>query len=740
MTVQREKEEAEERKRVEEEEAAAEAARAEAAANPPPVDPAADGEAEAEEQEDPRSEPSEASEVDLDGEKELLLDLETSAFGHLWLSFEDSARVVVSMDYEKWTDPTDRVYSPKKRRPGVQVLYLTQAGFRFQVLSDGTLVQSWPLAPSASEEFNPKPLLGLGVEPSAAFLPGSKADEEISRSILRSGIVCRTLLSGRVEVLHPDGTFAWRNPTEEELQGRVEALRRVGGAQLDTVVTMMQVYQSGFLRLASITPASLEAGIPGHWLVTRLDGTRVGRAACPQLPDPVEPPPAAAPAAGEEAPAEPAAPEQPELDPAEAELRQQLLNLPGAVEAQGTVEYDLPAVDSHRDIDPHTQQNIFTNSASVLRFDDRDGKRRTCLFGDGTRLEWAQTSSGYEVVVQKQRLAKVVCGVEKSAYTPKTKLIVECHDGTFLEITPQVINDKGELVEASPNRGAPPPTNAGMILRRPDGSIVRSFGDGEVDVIPKSMVVAMGEKEVLQRPNKENTYVAHCHSNELRLDDSEGNNFIVRGDNTLQVELAVSISGEEETASPRCEQSMVPYKHPDSAFLPLPTATPEPRLFVVYGDGEGEEILSPGTVAEIMRMARSDANTAVVDGDPLGTPMLGCSSHTIFTETSSCTPAVPVSPLRLPPIIAGSDLQMDQPWAGSAGMHQMITKASPAAAVEDEAKFTMFRQLIEYPAIPQAAREQYLAGFEKYGIWEREHAAAHEVIGKQSNARNVAQQ
>ncbi|CBZ51087.1 conserved hypothetical protein [Neospora caninum Liverpool] len=58
---------------------------------------------------------------------------------------------------------------------------------------------------------------------SAAIFFGCPEDYEMQRRTFPGGCILRLLLSGRMEILFPDGTFASRNPTPEEFFGRVSS-------------------------------------------------------------------------------------------------------------------------------------------------------------------------------------------------------------------------------------------------------------------------------------------------------------------------------------------------------------------------------------------------------------------------------------------------------------------------------------------------------------------------------------
>merc|ERR1719159_1461475 len=149
-------------------------------------------------------------------------------------------------------------------------------------------------------------------------------------------------------------------------------------------------------------------------------------------------------------------------------------------------------------------------------------------------------------------------------------------------------------------------------------------------------------------------YVARCDQNCIDMTDPEGNYFKLKGDQSLSFTLAVSMGDELE--SPRCTEPGVPYKHPHVSFLPLPEDVPPPRLLVVYGDGEAEELVLPRDVQEAMRTASADKNAVVLKDEQLGAPMENCKCHTIFKTANSDAARLTVDPVDLPPVVAGSHL------------------------------------------------------------------------------------
>eukprot|EP00435_Cladocopium_sp_Y103_P006468 s3885_g2.t1 len=104
-----------------------------------------------------------------------------------------------------------------------------------------------------------------------SYFPGCPEDYEVSRSIF-GGALIKQLISGRIEIFHPDGTVTLRNPTEEELQRRLEVGQQSSSQQClcDEAITedllrrMLLVYKDTFTEDAVSSSATL--GRPGHWV------------------------------------------------------------------------------------------------------------------------------------------------------------------------------------------------------------------------------------------------------------------------------------------------------------------------------------------------------------------------------------------------------------------------------------------------------------------------------------------
>lgn len=290
---------------------------------------------------------------------------------------------------------------------------------------------------------------------------------------------------------------------------------------------------------------------------------------------------------------------------------------------------------------------------------------------------------------------------------------IQCEDGSQLEVVPKVLNERADLVPLDPREistASCPATNAEVCLRRPEGTIVRSVGSGDVNIVSGLRVAALGEKEALQS-NENGAYVAHLNGDSITVKDQEGNTFEVRGDQTVDATLAVSMGN--AITSPRAKKAGTPYLHPDASFLKVPDDAPEPRLFAVYGDGEAEELLPEARVREALRLSKLDRNAVVIEAEAMGYPMEPCLCHTIL-RTASMDPPLGASGTapRLPPVLAGFQ---DAFANGPQGLSRT---------------FTEFRQFIEYPAITVERRQDFQIALARFLAREEEHHREHAEYGE----------
>jgi len=598
-------------------------------------------------------------------------------------------------------------------------------------------------------------------------LPGGPEDCEVARTVTPFGTVVRELLSGRREVYHPDGTCATRNPTLDELRVHCERWRQLGKqegplaafekmsaphgmkelggplAYLEAVTTATEQLHSPDADAESEEPLSPSelvktAGIPGHWRISRPDGTVYGRACVPaeppapppveteENPDGEEPaavPPAASPPpegadgdeAQEEEPVEEAEPPVPwEVIYAE--------RLGGTLIDDGKmVEYPIDSISIEHQIDPHTGQRVTTNAEGLVTFEDSGGGRRVCLHADGTRQIWEEKENGYRVSVERQRVARVRIDTTVRESAPCVKMLVECPDGTQLEVVPRCSSEgTGELLPSDPSVMNPldASKNASVLLRRKDGTIVNSRGSGEVTVASSFDVATRGEQEVLKAEETPGLYTAFCGQDVICLADADGNFFEVRGDQSVDIKLANSMGA--TCTSPRCTKPSTPFRHPNDASLPLPEDVCEPRLFVVYGDGEAEELLLSRDARETLRLAKLDPECVVVEGEQLGPPMDTCICHTIFRAASSDAVSVPPLPIAVPPTVAG------------------FHPGTDAFAPGPGRNYTEFRQFTEYPPISEEQLSRFQEVLKQYHEREGRHRAQQATYGQGLNSRKFA--
>eukprot|EP00930_Biecheleria_cincta_P042054 TRINITY_DN28926_c0_g2_i1.p1 TRINITY_DN28926_c0_g2~~TRINITY_DN28926_c0_g2_i1.p1 ORF type:complete len:1643 (+),score=351.39 TRINITY_DN28926_c0_g2_i1:129-5057(+) len=424
------------------------------------------------------------------------------------------------------------------------------------------------------------------------------------------------------------------------------------------------------------------------------------------------------------------------------------------------IEYTLDPVPMYSQRDPHTGTCSISNEEGMLFLTMPDGKSNVCILPDGTRVMQNQMAEGTELVIEKDRFASVTCKVQDKAYSPNTFVSVVCDDGSCFEIIPRTLNLKGELVPSNPasfikalkeqsskdeplspsktlkgldvtspsgasqhaemggtvldmKKSNDPrvndfSTNASVLLRRPDGMLVNSKGDGDVEIISNFDVAALGEEKALKTSqDRGGVYVAQVDWDRAKIRDDDGNYFELRGDQTVDFKLSVSMG--DDFASPRCTVPNKPFHHPDISFLPLPEEAPTPRLFVVYGDGEAEELISSKNVEELLRLARQDPNSLVIEGEQLGWPMNRCKAHTIHRILPMDPVRLPMTPVHLPPSVAGFGLG-DTPG--------------------NQRTFTEFRQFIEYPMISEETSLSWARALVDYAEEEKRCKAVQDSLGK----------
>lgn len=396
-------------------------------------------------------------------------------------------------------------------------------------------------------------------------------------------------------------------------------------------------------------------------------------------------------------------------------------SLKGTLTNNGTmVEYEIEGVSISNHIDPHSGQRVTTNAEGLLTFEADGGSMRVCIHADGTRHIWEESKLGYRVSVERERCARVTVVSTVNGSEKHVNMLVECADGTKLEVVPQSVSLQGEHIHTDPTMANPLSscTNASVLLRRKDGTIVKSRGSGEVNIASGFDVAARGEKECLSAVEPSGIYTAFCSQDMIGLTDNDGNFFEVRGDQSANSKLVNGMSG--ECNSPRCTKPSIPFQHPNAVSCPVPDDAPQPRLFVVYGDGEAEELLVSRDATEAMRIAKSDTECVVVEGEHLGPPMESCICHTVFRSASSDTVSVPPHAVPMPPSVAS--------------FHPGTNAFAPASG----RSFTEFRQFTEYPQISKEQLVRFKEVLKQYHEQEERLRAQKAAYGQGLNSRKLA--
>jgi len=695
--------------------------------------------------------------VEEDPKSETEVHLEELKMGTFWVAFKDGARCTARVHHEApWIPPDAVCYDSLVTQPGMVFTYTMLSGLTIQVASNGSVTQchsSGVLQSTLAQT-------GVGVPE-----PGCPDDIQAVRTITPFGSLCIELLSGRVEVYHADGTRSLRNPTLEELQKRHEEMKLTGRTrEARFLAKLVENYLVKFGEEPMQEPPKEEhkkAGLPGHWRIARPDGRLFGRVPMPPPPPPGPTPEelaqmeeerlaaeAAAKEAEEAAAAEAAkkkggkkpekadakkggkSPEPPvEEEPVEEEppppppppppTIDELI--PGVVVDDGAIlEYEIGTVSATTAVDPHTWQLIHMHGENMLRFSNEQEMSRVNICLDQTRMSRTMTPDGHSVKIEKVGLPVVSCSTVTAGAHPLSRVQVSCPDGTEIEVVPRRVDD-GQLSacclepsasEPAPDAEAPLSTNASVTLRRKDGATVHSRGSGEVDIATN------GQQKVLLDPdatiNEEatlkNLYTAHCHHDKITVTDSNGSTFDVYGNQSATVAPA----GVEEAAvplqSPRCLKPSKAYglENVDGQLDSHPKGLPEPRLFVVYGDGEAEELLLTKDVKEVLRLAKADPACAVVEGEPMGAPMEMCRSHSIYRTIDAQPDAEHLDPLAMPPIIEHRQ--------------RALTTYSPPPP---SCMYMQWRNFVEYPPVTEKRQAAFRDVLRRYHEWEERFRREH---------------
>eukprot|EP00927_Polykrikos_kofoidii_P077950 TRINITY_DN74830_c0_g1_i1.p1 TRINITY_DN74830_c0_g1~~TRINITY_DN74830_c0_g1_i1.p1 ORF type:complete len:1500 (+),score=349.88 TRINITY_DN74830_c0_g1_i1:71-4570(+) len=668
------------------------------------------------------------------------LRLEDLVFGKFYVAFPDGARCTFRIHHERpWWAEGETTFDPVAVQPGVFATYTTTTGTIVQVFSDAVVRQVSPVRPRAQASATAATAAKLG----KAGELGGPEDPELSRHFTPFGVLIIELLSGRREVYYPDGVRAVRNPTLPEIQERLKSSAYGSAPERDALERFAA--SLGALETAK----AKAAGLAGHWRVVSANGQVFGRAqAAPERPQSekwnhrrgsgasVAPRDDGGVRGDEDVGGEDqdeTAGEEEEMEPAMSPAAILLDTLGGMlVDGGKTVEYEVEPLPVVEHVDPHTGQQLTTGKDGHLMYSDARGNVTTCILPDGTHMVRTLEESGYTVVVEKGGSSRVACTVNDRGTTARCfSVAVMCEDGTELEVQPQSLNFNGFFVPADPSIDDPATvsTNASVAVKHRMGSVVTSRGSGEVDV-QTSFTFGGDLGATLDRGK---VYSARVDKDTLGITDRDGNSFTVHGDQTVRVQLSGSRG--DDFASPRCVMPGLPYKHPDAEFLPLPESPLEPLLFVVYGDGEAEEVMPTREAREALRLASLDQHTVIVE-EQMGAPMEMCRCHTILRSVPAkpqVAAAIP-PPLDMPPIAAGclgGGYGAGSVGGGGGGFCSGRASLQPqlGATSRRSTPFTEFRQFVEYPAVDEATREAFLQAKAQHEEEEDRHRRLHAAYG-----------
>jgi len=204
--------------------------------------------------------------------------------------------------------------------------------------------------------------------------------------------------------------------------------------------------------------------------------------------------------------------------------------------------------------------------------------------------------------------------------------------------------------------------------------------------------------------------VAQCAEAKLSLRDPNGQEFVLLGDQTLSnvgVGHSWASGAAGEPTSPRCFMPAVAYRIPGLEEAAPPADALPPRLFIIYGNGEAEELISESDGLEALQVAKSDPQATVIEGEVMPPPLEGCRCHTIFISRvlDGSKPGAGVSTESVSLSLGSIDLSL-----GS--LPQSPTQGPPPT-------ITKFRQLIQYPPISEDNHQKFLGTLKQYRAWEQ---------------------
>jgi hypothetical protein len=640
-------------------------------------------------------------------------DAPSAELGSFWLALPRRSRCTVRMHHEQGIAQCGTLFT-----------YTMTTGQIVQVFGDGSVCLSWPLHLLHGSSISEPDARPADIENQTHFVPGCPEDLEQSRTIMPFGTIVRKLISGRVEVLHPDGTTATRNPTTSELTSQIEQLARAGleKGRLEKLrrfnVGLEDLGKDS--RTQPYTKKEKAAGLPGHWVVVRADGSVFGRLPVASQEDnaAAQPNQQGENEAGDDAGNE-AAVDQGEVDEvAEAAPGEMHDPSPSKEELLGgylidnaemddgsgphtVIEYEIAPVSKTMQHDLQTMHKTFTNARGLASFEDADGTQKLCAHPDGTQVLRTSQEDGYEVAISKEPFAMITCRISTTV-----RVTVECADGARLDIVPQKAQG-GKLVQLGSKETdfAALSKNAYVSLRTAS-AIVVSEGAGQVK-LETSRFDLQQSSDGGNSPGS--CYIASCDKNLLCLQDDNGDTYEIHGDQTLSLpSLAEKL--ETDVKSPRCLATGSACIAIGAKELTLPAEVPKPRLIVVYGDGEAEELLEWDAVKAELAHASNDPLSTLVENQPASEVCEGCVCHTIFRTRQPDTHVPPPAPtLALP-----DGLEVASSVYSMATASQHSQERAPVSSLVE------YRQFIQYPEVDELTRKKFRGTLKQYRDWETE--------------------
>lgn len=339
----------------------------------------------------------------------------------------------------------------------------------------------------------------------------------------------------------------------------------------------------------------------------------------------------------------------------------------GLVDEGQTVELRVEGHAASMQTDLFTKQRTLINSSGLSSFEDPDGAQLVTLHRDGTRVTTTKDAQGHTLSISKEGLPHFTCHVGTTS-----RMIADCMDGTQLEIAQRGTDE--------------------VVLRHWQGSMLHSDGFGQVGVFGShdAPVKNLGESD---------EYVAHCSEGILRL-ATNTSSVELHADQTVSAKWPQTKSVRmEEPGSPRCSVAGMGFTL--GSATELHSDTPPPRLFMVHGDGDAEEFLTP-------------AARQVLGGTEISEQRDTLTCHTSFSDSFPLG-VVPARVALAIPVLAG----LAPPTCGASPL-------LPSLPQPPTAKATMYRQLIEHPYLHEP---KFRGTLKQYQKWELQKLILRRKVG-----------